>query len=178
MTRGVLLCACGNEFEATLRSVERENLGCGCRLKRGSPKHGHASRQVTSSTYSSWKAAKMRCYNPKHKRYKFYGAVGVTMCDKWLHSFESFLKDMGERPVGHTLDRFPDTKGNYEPGNCRWATIDQQARNTSKNILITFNGKTMILIDWSRETGIHRNTLRERYNRGWGVPDMLTPVKT
>jgi DNA-binding XRE family transcriptional regulator len=74
-----------------------------------------------------------RCTDPSNNRYQYYGARGITVCDRWrgVCGFENFLADMGERPPGMTLDRFPDINGNYEPGNCRWATKVQQARNKS-----------------------------------------------
>jgi hypothetical protein len=70
-----------------------------------------------------------RCTNPNAPNYYLYGSRGITVCDRWLHSFESFLADLGERPQGKTLDRFPDGDGNYEPGNARWATLSEQNLN-------------------------------------------------
>jgi hypothetical protein len=89
-------------------------------------KHGHATK-LRSPTYNSWRAMLQRCKNPKHDRYQYYGGRGVTVHAEWT-KFENFLKDMGERPDGKTLDRI-ETNGNYEPGNCRWATKKQQERN-------------------------------------------------
>lgn len=90
-------------------------------------KHGHRSKTRTP-TYNSWRKMKERCTNPNHDRYPRYGGRGIKICDRWLHSFQNFLEDMGNRPYGKTLDRI-DPNGNYEPSNCRWATIKQQARN-------------------------------------------------
>lgn len=88
--------------------------------------HGHATKGQ-SRTYYSWDCMVMRCTNPNNNRYYLYGARGITVCDGW-RIFENFLADMGKRPAGKTLDRV-DPNGNYEPGNCRWATPRQQIAN-------------------------------------------------
>ncbi len=83
-------------------------------------------------THISWSSMKSRCTNPGSGSYKHYGGRGITVCDRWLNSFDNFLKDMGLRPTGTTLDRYPDKNGNYEPGNCRWATWSEQMSNRRK----------------------------------------------
>lgn len=93
--------------------------------------HGHARRRAKgragTSTYYIWAAMIQRCTNPKNRDYKNYGARGITVCDRW-RDFTNFLADMGEKPDGLSIDRI-DNDGNYEPGNCRWATPAQQASN-------------------------------------------------
>lgn len=93
--------------------------------------HGHARRQQQTSTYLCWSAMHRRCFNHNAKDYPEYGGRGITVCDRW-RQFEGFLADMGERPAGLSIDRFPDNDGNYEPSNCRWATPSEQARNRRK----------------------------------------------
>ena len=91
-------------------------------------KHGHHRKSVEQSkTYNSWCALSSRCSNPKNNRYHLYGGRGITVCEEWK-DFRNFLADMGERPEGRTIDRI-DPYGNYEPGNCRWATHLEQRHN-------------------------------------------------
>lgn len=136
-------CDCGNEYITAGSSLRTGNTkSCGCRLvearvKNGKlkRKHGHTRNPERTSTYISWMSMRARCYNRKHEMWKRYGGRGIAVCERWLgeHGFENFLADMGPRPVGTTIDRFPNRKGNYEPTNCRWATPEQQRENQCKN---------------------------------------------
>src|SRR5207253_5832933 len=98
-----------------------------CHFKLG---HHHSLGYKVTATYHSWRSMIQRCTNPKRQNYKWYGARGVSVCERWRDSFDAFLGDMGERPKGKSLDRFPDKNGNYEPGNCRWASQSEQRRNS------------------------------------------------
>jgi hypothetical protein len=118
-----------------------------------------------------------RCADVTGRHRKYYGAAGVTICDRW-QSFENFLADMGERPsLEYSLDRIDNSK-DYEPGNCRWATRKVQGANRACVMPLTFNGKTQNPEDWARELGIKPQTLRRRVSRGWPVERVLTaPAK-
>ena len=113
-----------------------------------------------------------RCTNPKAKTYGYYGGRGINVCEHW-RSFEHFLADMGERPEGTTLDRFPNRDGSYEPGNCRWATKKQQSENSAVPRLLTHDGKTQSVSDWARELGIRPDTLHQRLYKGWPIEKAL-----
>jgi len=99
--------------------------------------HGHGGDPRNgvrpSVEYQAWIAMRVRCSKPSYKNYARYGGRGISVCDRWQTSFVLFLSDMGMRPSSrHSIDRYPDSDGNYEPGNCRWATPDQQTRNQSR----------------------------------------------
>lgn len=127
-------------------------------------KHLHAARPI-SPTYQSWSSMKTRCFNPNRTRTTTrYLERGITVCERWANSFEAFLEDMGERPTGTSLDRI-DNNGNYEPGNCRWATTFEQASNTSASIPITIDGVTDSISGWARRLGISQTTIHARSRR-------------
>lgn len=125
-------CVCGNEevlFLTALRGGKKRSCKPCLNARVSVEKTTHGLTK--SPTYLSWKSMKARCLNPKSPDWKYYGARGITVCDRWLESFENFLADMGVRPAGLTLDR-KENDGNYEPGNCRWATSTEQARNRAR----------------------------------------------
>jgi hypothetical protein len=118
-----------------------------------------------------------RCHRPKSRDYQRYGAIGITVYVEW-HDFINFLRDMGERPEGKTIDRI-NGKGNYEPGNCRWATAKEQANNIKTNRIITFKGETKTLPQWAEQYGIYREVIRKRLKAGWSVERaLLTPNRS
>ncbi len=140
--------------------------------------HGHTVNYRKSREYRSWQMMKHRCHNPRYTQFRDYGGRGIAVCPRWRDSFEDFLADMGPRPVGTSIDRI-DKNGNYEPSNCRWATEQEQKRNTRRNVLMTFNGKTQCLTDWAAESGIPYKTLEARRRYGWTDERALTqPVQT
>ena len=143
-------------------------------LGRENGAHGHARHKTSTPTYSTWKSMKRRCIDPKYSSFQFYGARGISLCERWM-DFENFLADMGERPEGTTLDRI-DNKGHYDPNNCRWADRVTQARNTKRNRIIVYNGESMCLQAWAEKLGMRRMTIVARIARGWELGRAPTPL--
>lgn len=116
--------------------------------------------------------------DPKHAAYPNYGGRGIAVCERWLNSPQAFLDDMGMKPTPkHEIDRI-DNDGNYEPGNCRWATRKENDRNRRNNRLLTLNGETLTLAEWAEHSGVPDDTLRHRLGVGWSVERaILTPVR-
>lgn len=133
-------CECGRTKEILLPSLRRSlTRSCGCLNSdnlasgRNRLKHGAAGtfslKKKPTREYKSWLNMLARCYDKNRDKFCYYGARGITVCERWRSSFPNFLEDMGPRSKGKTLDRYPDKNGNYEPGNCRWATWKEQAQN-------------------------------------------------
>ena len=166
--RKFVRCSCECGGECVIRSDHVEKKGhCGCLTKQnlgvGMRTHGMYQRRE----YGIWVQMRERCTNPKSIAYQFYGERGVSVCDEWDNSFQAFIDHIGLSPSkSHTLDRI-DCAGNYEPGNVRWATRKQQARNTSRNVMVTAHGKTMTVADWAEEKGVAYHVLAYRIRKGW-----------
>jgi hypothetical protein len=155
-TTWVCICDCGNE-----KVVNRSNLSnghvtnCGCEIYKKPIKHG----MCNSVEYHTWGSIISRCTNPKNKAFKNYGGRGIKVCDRWLQSFEHFYSDMGHRPSeDHSIDRFPNNDGNYEPANCRWATKQEQAVGRNTTVWIDYNGQRMYQKELANYFGIMDST--------------------
>ena len=166
----------GTEKPVPARHLRRGDVqSCGClaadTLRKRSVTHGKSK----TSQYKIWTSMIQRCTNPQNPEYPYYGDRGVTVCDRWLNSFEAFLEDMGPRPSArYSLDRFPNNDGNYEPGNVRWATDKEQGRNRRSNRLLTHDGLTLCVADWSDRTGIAESTITKRLKLGWDIGRTLS----
>lgn len=127
-------------------------------------------------TYRSWISMRVRCNSPKSNRYDRYGGRGIKVCEEWngRGCYPKFLEDMGQRPEGHQIDRI-DVNGNYCKENCRWVTMAENMRNTSRNIHLELNGRKMVLAQWARELGMGESSLKRRiFEHGWTVEKALT----
>lgn len=154
-------CECGNEKALPLSRVKKNVIrSCGCLKKENGKTHGYKY----SITYSSWSSARDRTLNPKSKDFYRYGGKGIGFSDHW-NKFENFLADMGERTSkDFSLDRIDGNKG-YEPGNCRWATAKEQARNRKDFVILNVGGKKIPLVDYATQIGITKGSAHQRFKR-------------
>lgn len=131
----------------------------------GNPRktHGHKPNKGPTPTYRVWTQMRARCRDLSNID---YGGRGIKVCERWKHSFENFLEDMGTRPECRTLDRI-DMNGNYEKSNCRWATVLEQGRNKRNNIVIEIDGVKKCLSEWAEMFGVPFATAYLRRRRGW-----------
>lgn len=170
-TRWKCRCSCGKEKTFFGSQLTRGLVkSCGCLTKR---KHQAARERMLSVSreYRIWQAMLNRCRNKNVVNYQDYGGRGISVCDRW-HSFDNFFLDMGPCGKEMSIDRI-DTNGNYEPGNCRWATRAQQARNTRRNRILELNGVSKCLVEWASDLGIDQASLRERLEK-WPLEIALT----
>lgn len=155
-------CDCGNNGIKLGGSIAcGESTSCGCHrrvaVSKAQRKHGHTrggamGRQTPE--YTAWSRMKDRCYNPNTERFKHYGGRGIKVCARWLESFENFFADMGLRPSSkHSLDR-REVDGDYEPNNCRWATVREQSRNKARTIYVERAGSTVPLVQAIEDAGL------------------------
>lgn len=170
-------CDCGKELTLSSGTLGSGNTkSCGClrldRLREVCVKHGLRGHELRS-THNNMMA---RCFDEKHKAFKWYGARGIGVHEKFM-ALSDFIAsvegEIGKRPEGMTLDRIRND-GDYAPGNIRWATKKEQARNTRQNNVVEFKGKHMCMTDWAVELGINVSTLRARLRKGWGISRAFT----
>jgi len=148
-------------------------LPCANVAKKGKPGLTKTHGMSKSPTYRIWIALRRRCYVETASGFALYGGRGVRVCARWA-SFENFLSDMGERPSGdHSIDRI-DNNGNYEPGNCRWATDTEQARNKRNNVLLTAHGTTKTMAEWTEQSSVTTGAITYRLRTGWSPEDAVS----
>lgn len=173
-------CSCGNlTWVSKYDLLKGKTESCGClsrevaaeNMRRTSTIHG----RWNTREWNIWSHIQKRCYDPNAVGYEKYGAIGITVCQEWRGrgGFQAFLDHIGPCPsIKHTVDRKDNSKG-YEPGNVRWATPKEQARNRRNNVNITAFGKTQCLAAWSEELGISPALIQSRLARGWPVEKAL-----
>lgn len=179
-------CSCGNTYVLSEKALGRATEPCpSCRVAATLPKvvkaargRGRpiaASRVQDHPLYETWTNMRRRCNNPNSHKYKYYGARGIVVCERWS-KFEAFLADMGERPPGRTLDRV-DNDGPYSPDNCRWATVEEQANNMRNNVVCVVHGESLTVAQWCRKLGVTYKALNKaRCRTGLGYETLIEKV--
>ncbi len=186
-------CDCGADVWMRYEKLDRRQ-SCGCiarerprsqRRPRGPrPPDTRKSRQAIvaehlMSTHSSWRSMKKRCSEARkpNTRYARWYA-GVSVCDRWRASFDAFVEDMGPRPSkSHTLDRYPNNSGDYEPGNCRWATLTQQNNNRRPRrprVTLPFEGRRIGVMEMAQLSGLEQRSVRQRMSKGWSAEQIIS----
>jgi hypothetical protein len=181
-------CICGTEvvvYDGNLRQGFTKSCGCNWKVAIGDGNRTHGERK---GEYTVWKSMKQRCCNRISPNYYRYGGRGIRVCAAWRRSYERFLRDMGRRPAGYSIERKKNNlhyscgkcaecvKNGWE-ANCRWATVKEQTRNKRTNRWITYAGRKMILADWATELRMSVRTLWYRVNH-WTLRRAFTePVR-
>jgi hypothetical protein len=160
------LCDCGNVVLVLSSSLtSKATQSCGCLLSETTAQRSTTHGGSKLPEYGVWGAMHARCYRPTADNFKNYGAKGIGVCHDW-HDFSRFYADMGPRPSpSHSVERLDRQKG-YEPGNCIWATPDVQARNTSRNIHVDYNGDRLCLMDYAHAVGLNPSTAYAQHHKG------------
>jgi hypothetical protein len=169
-------CDCGREvvvFGVKLRRGQKKSCGVGHRFK-------WKVLEVSKIERRCYHQMLQRCYNPKNSAWHNYGGRGIRVCRSWRLSFNQFLADVGPRPsLKHSIDRYPDVDGDYEPSNVRWATASEQARNKRVTVRVLIEGAAVPVSDFAEKAGVNAQMIKRRLARGWSVEDALTkPAKT
>jgi hypothetical protein len=163
-------CSCGHEqLIENRRIVINDAHSCRKCANKGTPKHNKYKTRL----YSIWKNMRSRCYIKGNNNYPHYGARGITICKAWGDFMQFYSWSMENGYADNlTIDRH-NNNGNYEPSNCRWVTQAEQLNNTRRNLLLTYERKTMTLKQWSKKTSTPYGTMRYRYKHGWEPMEVL-----
>ena len=173
------LCECGNHVNVRHSHLMNGQKSCGCYARKllGDRKRKHGKR--FSKLYNVWNSMRMRCNNPNNPSYKDYGGRGIKVCHEWDSDFSVFYNwaiDNGYEEnaefMNCTIERI-DTNGNYEPLNCRFATMEAQCNNRRNNIFLEYNGERHTVSQWAKIIGINSHTLYYRVKSGWSVGESL-----
>lgn len=175
------VCDCGTEKIVRLCSLKKGEIrSCGCLAKELLIKRNKTIKYIThgqsrTRLYTIWCDMKQRCLNKNQQMFKYYGERKISICDEWKNNFNSFYDWAMENGYADdlTIDRI-DVNGNYEPSNCRWATMQQQRRNTRKNVFVEINDVEKVLIDWCSDYKIKYTTVLSRIYKGWEIVTAIT----
>lgn len=169
----VAICFCGKKFKTRPWYLDSGHTkSCGCLRGRGHSGFKKTHGKTESREYAIWSNAKDRCYRKKNPHYKNYGGRGISMCDEWVGSFESFLNDMGPCPDGFSLERKDNDLG-YSKDNCRWANWKDQCNNRRSNVIVNIFGEEMNVGQAAAKFGLRYSTVWARLKRGLSGEDLV-----
>jgi len=176
--RWLFKCDCGNEKVIDSYCVRKGiTRSCGCYNAEVASERGTTHGLRNTGEYHAWTGMRRRCNlkNTNKEDFNLYAGRGITVCDRWLESFENFIADMGMKPTPkHSIDRI-DVNGNYEPSNCRWATNKEQGRNKRDNFYVTYKNETKALSEWCEILNLNYGTIRNRLKISkWSVEKAFT----
>jgi hypothetical protein len=184
--KAMYICVCGTKKELIVNNVKRGKIkSCGCMVGKLQIKSMGTHGLTKTPLYRVWADIKTRCYNQKRDSYKYYGGIGVTMCDEWLNNFESFkdwaISNGWEEGKQIDKDIIPRKMGvpatQYSPGMCTIASPSENSNSRKSNHLINFNGRTQTVTQWERELGFPEEVILQRLKRGWDIYESLsTPI--
>ena len=181
-------CDCGAERIVRASTLKAGvTLSCGCLHKeraatlaeRTCLKHGDSRQRAKAPEYGIYRTMLSRCFNPNVERYPLYGGRGITVCERWRGEggYENFIADLGYRPSATASLERQDNDGDYEPGNVRWATRKDQARNKASTRWVTYQGQQMSLAELAETLGLSQSTLRNRVEKRWPEQRLAEPLR-
>lgn len=181
------VCECGSWLQVSANKLQNGHTrSCGC-LQREAASHAsiihgcsaYPNGGNATKEYNTWSLMKRRCHKESSIDYPLYGARGIKVCDRWKNDFSSFLEDMGSAPsIEHSIDRWPNNDGNYEPGNCRWATAKEQRRNQHRVKFLECRGELKTPAEWAETSGVSNKRIYARIKRGWSIERAIfTPAR-
>lgn len=164
-------CECGNvKIVSTAKLNNGHVKSCGCLAKTNAVKHN----AIGTREYITWTNIKARCTNPNNNSYHNYGGRGITVCDKWLESFENFYEDMGNCPKGFSIERVNNNKG-YNKNNCIWASSKTQSMNRRSNFIVNYKGEEKPLKQWCEDLNLEYKKVFARIKQlGWTIDKALS----
>lgn len=170
-------CICGTVKVLSDTEIRMGTKSCGCLIRDVLMERNYKHGMCDSTEYQSWSDMIKRCTNPNAAGWKHYGGRGIKVCERWK-SFQNFLDDLGQKPTSkHTIDRYPNVNGDYEPSNTRWATKKEQGRNKRDNRLITVEGVTRCVSEWNEVMKLPYGTINNRLFYGWEEQESVTTPK-
>lgn len=173
-------CDCGSTTVAAAANLGKTTMSCGCLQSETASAQMRTHGMTKTTEFKIWQGMQQRCHNPNDTGYPNYGARGISVCERWRSDFRNFLFDMGKRPSRkHSIDRFPNRDGNYEPENCRWATSTEQTRNANYNRFVEIGGTTLCVTEWAERLGVNREKFYNmvKWNKRSGVASVDEAVR-